>query len=264
MRGDPGRAAVACSPPGRDALNQALGNVGKTVVYTETVNPLPAIQVADLKALVADMNAGKVQWLVMLDANPVYSAPADLNFADAFNKVPNERAPGHPCGRDGADRDWHINSAHYLESWSDARAYDGTISIVQPMIDPLYGGKRRTMCSRRCLTIRRVRAYDAVQDELAAAASGKGDFEPAGARRCTTAGSRARRSRRKRSRLALRRGIGGSAPAAPMTRLRSSSGPIRRSMTALLERRLAAGAAQAGHEQLSWDNAVADERCPPR
>ena len=70
------------------ALNQALGNVGKTVVYTETVQPLPSIQLDDLKSLVADMNAGKVQWLLILDANPVYSAPVDLNFAEALGKVP--------------------------------------------------------------------------------------------------------------------------------------------------------------------------------
>ena len=62
------------------AINEALGNVGKTVIYTETVNPLPSIQSDDLKSLVADMNAGKVDWLVILNANPVYSAPADLEF----------------------------------------------------------------------------------------------------------------------------------------------------------------------------------------
>src|ERR1700761_2966122 len=70
------------------AMNQALGNVGKTVVYTETVQPLPSVQLDDLKSLVADMNAGKVKWLLILDANPVYAAPADLNFAEALGKVP--------------------------------------------------------------------------------------------------------------------------------------------------------------------------------
>src|ERR1700755_285748 len=70
------------------AINEALGNVGKTVVYTETVQPLPSIQLDDLKSLVADMNAGKVKWLLILDANPVYTAPVDLNFAEALGKVP--------------------------------------------------------------------------------------------------------------------------------------------------------------------------------
>ena len=69
------------------AINQALGNVGKTVVYSETVNPLPSEQNYDMRGLVADMNAGKVEWLVILNANPVYDAPADLEFEKALNSV---------------------------------------------------------------------------------------------------------------------------------------------------------------------------------
>ncbi len=123
------------------ALNQALGNVGKTVIYTETVQPLPSIQLDDLKSLVADMNAGKVQWLLILDANPVYAAPADLNFAEALGKVPKSAHLGSHVDETAQIATWHINSTHYLESWSDARAYDGTLSVLQPMIEPLYGGK---------------------------------------------------------------------------------------------------------------------------
>ncbi len=102
---------------------------------------MPSEHVSDLKALVADMNAGKVQWLVMLGVNPLYNAPVDLDFEAAFNKVPNTVHLGSHVDETGFYSTWHINKAHYLESWSDARAYDGTISIVQPMIDPLYGGK---------------------------------------------------------------------------------------------------------------------------
>ena len=122
------------------ALNSAIGAMGKTVVYTETVNPLPSEQLADLKALVADMSAGKVQWLVVLGANPIYTAPADLNFADAFEKVAVTAHLGSHADETGSISIWHLNKAHYLESWSDARAYDGTISIIQPMIKPLYDG----------------------------------------------------------------------------------------------------------------------------
>ena len=125
------------------AINQALGNIGKTVIYTETVNPLPSQQNADFKSLVADMNAGKVDWLLVLDGNPVYSAPADLDFSSAFNKVGTLVHLGSHFDETGEVSEWHINSAHYLESWSDARAYDGTSSVVQPMIDPLYGGQER-------------------------------------------------------------------------------------------------------------------------
>ncbi len=122
------------------AINQALGNVGKTVAYTETINPMPSVQLDDLKGLVADMNAGRVNWLIVLDANPVYNAPPDLHFADAFNKVPHTAHLGDYLDETGKLAIWHVNSTHYLEMWSDARAYDGTVSIVQPMIEPLYAG----------------------------------------------------------------------------------------------------------------------------
>ncbi len=123
------------------AINQALGNVGKTVVYTETVNPMPSIQSDDLRTLVSDMKAGKVDWLLILDANPAYTAPADLYFEDAMGKVGTVAHLGSHLDETAVRSEWHINSAHYLESWSDTRAYDGTLSVVQPMIDPLYDGK---------------------------------------------------------------------------------------------------------------------------
>jgi hypothetical protein len=64
-----------------------------------------------------------------------------LEFDVAFNKVPNTVHLGSHLDETGFYSTWHINKAHYLESWSDARAYDGTVSIVQPMIEPLYAGK---------------------------------------------------------------------------------------------------------------------------
>ena len=123
------------------AINQALGNVGKTVIYTETVNPMPTVQMDEMKQLVDDLNAGKVDWLIMLDSNPVYNAPADLNFEKAMGRAKTAVHLGLYPDETAQICDWHINAAYYLESWSDVRAYDGTVSIVQPMIDPLYGGK---------------------------------------------------------------------------------------------------------------------------
>jgi MoCo/4Fe-4S cofactor protein with predicted Tat translocation signal len=123
------------------AINQALGNVGKTVVYTETVNPMPSIQGPDLVSLLNDMRAGKVDWLVILNANPVYTAPVDLQFEEALDRVKTTAHLGSHLNETGLVTEWHINGAHYLESWSDARAYDGTATVIQPMIDPLYGGK---------------------------------------------------------------------------------------------------------------------------
>ncbi|WP_446745105.1 TAT-variant-translocated molybdopterin oxidoreductase [Silvibacterium acidisoli] len=145
------------------AINEALGNNGKTVVYTETVNPMPSIQGDDLKSLVADMNAGKVDWLVILNANPVYAAPADLQFEDALSKVKTSVHLGSHFDETGHVVQWHINNAHYLESWSDARSYDGTASVVQPMIDPLYGGHSSHQIIQAMLDDPETSAYAAVR-----------------------------------------------------------------------------------------------------
>jgi molybdopterin-containing oxidoreductase family iron-sulfur binding subunit len=159
-----GRFAVVAGPQSSLAAQSAalaLNASSKAVVYTETVAAIPTEQTADLKALVADMNAGKVQWLVMLGVNPLYNAPADLNFEDAFNKVPNSVHLGSHLDETGFYSTWHLPKAHYLESWTDARAYDGTISIVQPMIEPLYGGKSAHDVFQALLDPS-VSAYDAV------------------------------------------------------------------------------------------------------
>ena len=158
----PGEQASPAVHAAAYALNAAMGAVGKTVIYTETVNPMPSEQVADLKSLVADMNAGKVQWLVVLGVNPVYSAPADLNFASAFDKVPTTVHLGTHADETGVVATWHLNKTHYLESWSDARAYDGTISVIQPMIDPLYNGKSAHEVLQTLLENAQGSAYEAV------------------------------------------------------------------------------------------------------
>jgi molybdopterin-containing oxidoreductase family iron-sulfur binding subunit len=158
----PGEQAPASVHAAAYALNAAMGAVGKTVVYTETVNPLPSEQVADLKSLVGDMNAGKVQWLVMMGVNPLYSAPVDLEFAAAMAKVPTTVHLGTHVDETGSLSTWHINKAHYLESWSDARAYDGTISIIQPMIAPMYGGHSAHEVLQTLLDNPEASAYDVV------------------------------------------------------------------------------------------------------
>jgi len=159
------------------AINAAIGAVGKTVIYSDTVNPMPSEQVADLKALVGDMLAGKVQWLVMLGVNPLYSAPRDLEFEAAFAKVPNTVHLGSHVDETGSVSVWHVNKAHYLESWSDARAYDGTISIIQPMIAPLYGGHSAHEVLQSLLENPGMSACDVVQAN--AKTYLKGDFDTA-------------------------------------------------------------------------------------
>src|SRR5271170_919334 len=160
------------------ANNEALGNVGKTVIYTETVNPLPSQQNADLQSLVADMNAGKVDWLLVLVSNPVYSAPADLDFSTALNKVGTLVHLGSHVDETGEIAEWHINSTHYLESWSDARAYHGMVTIIQPMIEPLYGGhSAHEVIQSMLVDTPFVSPYDAVRATWKPQLSAKGDFE---------------------------------------------------------------------------------------
>jgi molybdopterin-containing oxidoreductase family iron-sulfur binding subunit len=160
------------------AINEALGNLGKTVIYTETVNPIPSQQAEDLRSLVADMNAGKVNWLLALDVNPVYSAPADLEFERALGKVDTLVHLGSHLDETGAIAQWHINSAHYLESWSDSRAYSGMVTIVQPMIDPLYGGKSAHEVIQSMLVDEPlISPYEAVRATWRPLLSAKGEFE---------------------------------------------------------------------------------------
>ena len=157
-------------------INNALGNVGKTVVLGPAAADLPSgDQIADFKALVADLNGSKVDWLVILNANPIYDAPADLEFAAAFDKAKTIAHLGSHMDETGQIAHWHIPAAHYLESWSDAQAYDGTVSIVQPLIDPLYGGKSAHAVIQVLLNEPGLSAYEAVRETWNPII--KGDFE---------------------------------------------------------------------------------------
>ena len=124
-------------------INQTLGNIGKTVFYTDPVDANPVNQTESLKDLVADMRGGKVDMLIIMGGNPAYDAPADLGFADALKStnIPLRVHLGLYQNETAELCQWHVNEAHYLEAWGDARAYDGTVSIVQPLIAPLYNGK---------------------------------------------------------------------------------------------------------------------------
>ena len=86
------------------------------------------------------MSAGEVEMLVVLEGNPVYNAPADLDFAGALDKVSHKVRFGLHEDETSAACDWHLPLTHFLESWGDARAWDGTHMAVQPLIQPLYDG----------------------------------------------------------------------------------------------------------------------------
>ncbi len=159
------------------AINEVLGNTGKTVFFTDAVNPMPTVQMAELKALVDDLWSGKADWLVMLNANPVYDAPADLNFKEAMRRAKVTVHLGKHADETGSITDWQIPASHYLESWSDARCYDGTVSVVQPLIDPLYESHTAHEIVQAMLEEPTKSAYDAVRETWQPVLSKSGDFE---------------------------------------------------------------------------------------
>ena len=123
------------------AINQALGNFDKTLYFTQPIEESPANQWESIGELAADIRAGEVTTFLILGGNPAYDAPSDLGFRDLLPKVKFSARLGLYEDETSAQCHWHIPQAHSLESWGDARAYDGTISIIQPLIAPLYGGK---------------------------------------------------------------------------------------------------------------------------
>jgi MoCo/4Fe-4S cofactor protein with predicted Tat translocation signal len=124
------------------AMNDALGNVGKTVFYTDPLEVNSVDQRQSLQELVNDMDAGRVELLVIIGGNPVYNTPVDLKFD--FERLKKAKLRVHLSEYKDETSElchWHIPAAHYLESWGDTRSYDGTVTILQPLIEPLHDGK---------------------------------------------------------------------------------------------------------------------------
>lgn len=122
-------------------LNAALGNVGQTVRYVPVADPGEPEQVESLRALVDAMEGGQVETLVILGGNPVYDAPGDLNFAPGLARVRHKVHLSMHRDETSQRCDWHVPRSHYLEAWGDLRALDGTLSIQQPLIAPLYSSR---------------------------------------------------------------------------------------------------------------------------
>ncbi len=128
------------------AINAALGNVGTTLYYTQPVEERPVNHLESLRELCADIDAGKVETLLILGPNPVYTAPHDFDFASKIKfdsktnskKVKNTVHVSSHFDETSELCDWHVAESHYLETWGDARAFDGTLSVIQPLIAPLY------------------------------------------------------------------------------------------------------------------------------
>lgn len=156
-------------------LNQALGNVGKTVSY----QPFDMAKLGDIADLAKDLQSGAVDTLVILGGNPAYDAPADLDFGAAMQKAGtrihvslNDDATSRLC-------QWHLPRAHYLEGWGDAMGWDGSYLAVQPLIQPLFGGKTVTEVLSVLVDETPRNAYAIARDSFARI-SGAGKAAPEG------------------------------------------------------------------------------------
>ncbi len=123
------------------AINERLGAVGRTVDYLPPVEAEPVEHVASLRSLVGAIAAGEVETLIVVEANPVYDAPADLDFAAALDEVPFKVRLGLYADETSKRCGWHLPATHPLEGWSDVRGLDGTAAIVQPLVRPLWQGR---------------------------------------------------------------------------------------------------------------------------
>jgi len=158
------------------AMNAKLGNTGKTVFYTDPIEASPVDQVASLEDLVSDLDGGGVDLLLILGGNPVFNAPVELGLADRIQKSSvrahlslYENETSEVC-------QWHLPETHYLESWGDARAFDGSATVQQPLIQPLYDGRSAYQVLQMFLDEPELGGYAIVKNYWAAEHKGA-DFE---------------------------------------------------------------------------------------
>jgi molybdopterin-containing oxidoreductase family iron-sulfur binding subunit len=145
------------------AMNQALGNVGFGVTYHPIDHALPSNWAA-LAELAVKMKSQEITMLVMLGGNPVYSAPVDLDFGSALAKVENSVHVSLHQDETSKASKWHLNQAHFLESWGDTQYRDGTLSVIQPMIEPLHRGKSVVEVANLLATGQDQSGYDLVRE----------------------------------------------------------------------------------------------------
>jgi MoCo/4Fe-4S cofactor protein with predicted Tat translocation signal len=158
------------------AINSRLGAPGRTVVYTTPAEARCEDQTASIRALASDMDSGRVSVVLILGANPVLTAPADLDFAAKLQKVPLRIHVGQGADETASQCHWHVPQAHPLETWGDARGVDGTVTILQPLIAPLHGGKSELEVLSAFLGRADRTAHDIVYEQWRQTAPA-GDFE---------------------------------------------------------------------------------------
>ncbi len=180
LRGASGRVAVlaghrqpAAVHQLAQALNEALGAIGVEADHKRPVEMLPGVHPADdwkapvhggLDELVSELNAGRVRELVILGGNPAYTAPADLNWAQAQARAKTVVRLGDHADESSRGCTLHLGKAHFLESWGDARTTDGTLVPVQPLIQPLFGGLSELEVLAEFAGVNRAGAHELVRE----------------------------------------------------------------------------------------------------
>jgi molybdopterin-containing oxidoreductase family iron-sulfur binding subunit len=160
-----------------NVVHEVLGCIGTTVEYGPPVELVPSDQASSLRQLTEEMRSGSVELLAILGANPVYEAPVDVGFDAALERVQLRVHLGLHEDETAERCHWHVPEAHFLESWGDARAFDGTVSIVQPLIAPLYGGHAAIEVVSALEGKSGVGVYDLVREHWQARFGAAGDFE---------------------------------------------------------------------------------------
>ena len=165
-----GRCLLACGPRQPPAvharvayLNARLENEGKTVRYAAEPDAERPTHAEAIRGLVSELAGGKVSTLVILGGNPVYNAPVDLAFEKALALGQHTIHLSLYVDETSRACRWHLPRAHYLEAWGDARAWDGTLCLAQPLIEPLYGGKTPVELLAPLLGDESYKSYDLVR-----------------------------------------------------------------------------------------------------
>ena len=149
------------------SINEALGNIGKTMLFREIKDTLFSSN-NDFKSLVKNIDDKKVNTLLILGGNPVYNTSVDINFSNALANIETSIHLSSHIDETSSLADWHIPELHFLESWGDVRAEDGTLSVVQPLIEPLFGGRTEVELLALLSSGKEKKSYDEVRQTWSA------------------------------------------------------------------------------------------------
>jgi molybdopterin-containing oxidoreductase family iron-sulfur binding subunit len=144
-------------------INQTFGTPGETVTFTKPDEAFPGRSMQELKGLAGELARGLVHTVVILGGNPAFDGPADLNFQTNLKRAATSIYVGPEENETAEGVTWLVPEAHYLESWGDVAASDGTVSIQQPLVEPLFGGKTQAEVLAAIAGTRERRAYDIVR-----------------------------------------------------------------------------------------------------